>query len=101
MNMDDMDQIKEAKTLLNDALEAEQAKLNKMFNSKNVTMHEASDADYVKGELKIKTKGYAPGTKVQINAGQFTESGGKDMISVILPSNEVVEVQKKYLDALI
>ena len=101
LNMDDMDQIKEAKKLLNDALEAEQAKLNKMFNSKNVTMHEASDADYVKGELKIKTKGYAPGTKVQINAGQFTESGGKDMISVILPSNEVVEVQKKYLDALI
>ena len=101
LNMDDMAEIKEAKKILNDALEAEQARLNKMFKSKNVTMHEASDADYVPGELKMKTKGYKPGTKIQINAGQYTEAGTKDMISVILPSNEVVEVQKKYLDALI
>jgi len=64
-------------------------------------MHEASDADYAPGELKMKVNGYKPGTKVQINAGQFTSGGTKDMISIILPSNEVVEVQKKYLDVAI
>ena len=101
LNMDDMAEIKEAKKVLNDALEAEQSRLNKMFKSKNVTMHEASDADYAPGEIKIKVSGYAPGTKVQVNAGQFTESGTKDMVSVILPSNEIVDVQKKYLDVVI
>ena len=101
LNMDDMAEIKEAKKILNDALEAEQARLNKMFKSKAVTMHEASDADYAPGELKIKVNGYGPGTKVQVNAGQFTESGTKDMVSVILPSNEIVDVQKKYLDVVI
>ena len=101
LGMDDMDQIKEAKKVLSDALEAEQSKLNKMFKSKNVTVHEASDADYVQGELKIKTNGYKAGTKIQVNAGQYTEGGGKDMIACILPSNEIVDVQKKYLDVVI
>ena len=101
LRMDGMDQIKEAKKVLSDALEAEQSKLNKMFKSKNVTVHEASDADYVKGELKIKTNGYKAGTKIQVNAGQYTEGGGKDMIACILPSNEIVDVQKKYLDVVI
>lgn len=101
LNMDDMDQIKEAKKVLNDALEAQQGRLNQMFKSKNVTVHETSDADYVVGELKMKTNGFRPGTKVQINAGQYTESGGKDMISIILPTNEIIEVQKKYLDVTI
>ena len=101
LGMDEMDQIREAKKVLNDALEAETRKLNAMFKSKNVTVHEASDADYVPGELKIKTNSYRPGTKVQVNAGQYTEGGGKDMISVILPSNEIVDVQKKYLDVTI
>ena len=72
-----------------------------MFKSKGVTVHEASDADYVPGELKMKTNGFRPGTKVQVNAGQYTESGGKDMISIILPTNEIIEVQKKYLDVTI
>ena len=31
----------------------------------------------------------------------YLSGGTKDMISVILPSNEVVEVQKKYLDVAI
>ena len=101
LNMDDMTEIKEAKKVLNDALLKEQDRLNKMFRSKNVTMHEASDADFAPGELKMKINGYKPGTKVQINAGQFTSGGTKDMISVILPSNEIVEVQKKYLDVAI
>ena len=101
LGMDDMDQIKEAKKVLSDALEAEQAKLNTMFKSKNVTVHEASDADYVQGQLKIKTNGYKAGTKIQVNAGQYTEGGSKDMIACILPSNEIVDVQKKYLDVVI
>jgi hypothetical protein len=101
LGMDDMDDIKEAKKILNDALEAQQAKLNQMFKSKNVTVHEQSDADYVPGELKMKVKGNPAGTKVQINAGQYTSGGGKDMIDCILPSNEIVPVQKKYLDAVI
>lgn len=97
LGMDEMDEIKEAKKILNDALEAEKAKLNAMFKTKNVEVHEASDADYVPGEIKMKVKTYSPGTKVQVNAGQYTEAGAKDMINVVLPSNEVVEVQKKYL----
>jgi hypothetical protein len=101
LGMDDMDSIKEAKKVLSDALEAQQGRLNTMFKSKGVTVHEASDADYVPGELKMKTNGYRPGTKVQINAGQYTESGTKDMISIILPTNEIIEVQKKYLDVTI
>ena len=101
LNMDDMVEIKEAKKILNDALEAQQGRLNTMFKSKNVTVHEASDADYVPGELKMKTNGFRPGTKIQVNAGQYTESGGKDMISVILPTNEIIEVQKKYIDVTI
>jgi len=101
LGMDDMEDIKEAKKILNDALEAQQAKLNSLFKSKSVTVHEASDADYVPGEIKMKTNGYAPGTKVQINAGQFTSGGGKDMIDVILPSNQIVQIQKKYIDATI
>jgi mannose/fructose/N-acetylgalactosamine-specific phosphotransferase system component IIB len=97
LGMDEMEEIKEAKKILNDALEAEKAKLNAMFKTKNVEVHEASDADYVPGEIKMKVKTYKPGTKVQVNAGQYTEGGGKDMIDVILPSNEIVPVQKKYL----
>jgi hypothetical protein len=97
LGMDEMAEIKEAKKILNDSLEAEQAKLNAMFKTKNVEVHEASDADYVPGEIKMSVKTYKPGTKVQVNAGQFTEAGAKDMISIILPSNEVIEVQKKYL----
>ena len=62
---------------------------------KNV--EDSSDSDYVPGELKIKVGTYAPGTKVQVAAGSFTEGGTKDMISTILPSNEIVDVQKKYL----
>jgi len=98
LNMDDMNSIQEAKKVLNDALLKEQDKLNKMFKSKGVTVHEdSSDSDYVPGELKIKVGTYAPGTKVQVAAGSFTEGGTKDMISTILPSNEIVDVQKKYL----
>jgi len=97
LGMDEMEEIKEAKKILNDALEAEKAKLNTMFKTKNVEIHEASDADYVPGEIKMKVKTYGPGTKVQVNAGQYTQSGTKDMISIILPSNEIIDVQKKYL----
>ena len=61
-------------------------------------MHEdASDGAYVPGELKIKVDSYAPGTKVQVSAGQYSERGTKDSINVILPDNKIVEVQKKYL----
>jgi len=97
LGLDEMDEIKEAKKILSDALEAEKAKLNTMFKTKNVEVHEASDADYVPGEIKMKVKTYGPGTKVQVNAGQYTQAGTKDMISIILPSNEIIEVQKKYL----
>ena len=97
LGMDEMAEIKEAKKILSDSLAEEQAKLNAMFKTKNVEVHEASDADYVPGELKMSVKTYKPGTKVQVNAGQFTEKGAKDMISIILPSNEVIDVQKKYL----
>ena len=97
LGMDEMAEIKEAKKILNDSLENEKAKLNAMFKTKNVEVHEASDADYVPGEIKMSVKTYKPGTKVQVNAGQFTEAGAKDMINIILPSNEVIEVQKKYL----
>ena len=98
LNMDEMEEIQEAKKVLNDALKHEQGRLNKMFKSKSVEIHEdSSDADYVPGELKIKVGTYGPGTKVQVSAGQYTSKGTKDSISVILPSNEVVDVQKKYL----
>ena len=98
LDMDNMSEIQEAKKVLNDALLKEQDRLNKMFKSKNVTVHEdSSDADYVPGELKIKVGTYSPGTKVQVAAASYTEGGTKDMISTILPSNEIVDVQKKYL----
>ena len=98
LDMDDMQEIKEAKKLLNDALLKEQDRLNAMFKSKSVEMHEdASDGAYVPGELKIKVDSYAPGTKVQVSAGQYSERGTKDSINVILPDNKIVEVQKKYL----
>jgi hypothetical protein len=98
LGMDDMEEIKEAKKILNDTLKMEQTRLNKMFKSKNVEIHEdSSDMDYVPGELKIKVDSYGPGTKVQVSAGQYAESGSKDSIKVILPDNSMVDVQKKYL----
>ena len=98
LEMDDMTEIQEAKKILSAALLKEQDRLNKMFKSKNVEIHEdSSDADYVPAELKIKIGTYKPGTKVQVAAGSYTEGGTKDMIPTILPSNEIVDVQKKYL----
>ena len=102
LGMDEMDEIQEAKKLLNDALLKEQDRLNTMFKSKNVTMHEdSSDGDYVPGELKIKVDTYAPGTKVQVSAGQYAERGAKDAVAVILPNNKMQDVQKKYLSVAI
>jgi len=98
LDLQETEQIIEAKKVLNDALKLEQTRLNKMFKSKNVEIHEDStDADYVPGELKIKVQSYGPGTKVQVAAGSYTEGGTKDEIPTILPNNEVVNVQKKYL----
>ena len=98
LDMEDMQEIKEAKKLLNDALLKEQDRLNTMFKSKNVVMHEdSSDGDYVPGEIKIKVDTFGPGTKVQVSAGQYAERGAKDSIAIILPDNKMENIQKKYL----